>query len=415
MFCTNNSKTAWKGLRTITGFVKKSAMPEPDDVKAYSNELNNFYARFDNFDFHTEREELIEVLRRKNYVKITLSDSDVLESLNSIKVNKAVGPDKLCGKILKLCRTQLTPVFKMIFQWSLDNSRIPSVWKTSEIIPVPKSNLPKCVNDLRPVALTSIAMKCFEKVIKKELCSQVSNFQDVLQFAYSKNRCVQDATLTMIQHVQQFLDVTNTQSNSRYVKILFVDFSSAFNTIQPHVLMKKLIDMNVNSHLILWINDFLVNRVQYVKFSNTFSDCLITNTGAPQGCVLSPLLFTLYTSDCRSNNENCFLIKYADDSALVGLCKNSDDIYREEVVKFVKWCDNNYLELNVKKKIIIDFRMHCDEHECLVLKNEKVETVKEYKYLGTIIDDKLSFTSNVDMVYKKANTRMFYVRKLRHL
>lgn len=76
--------------------------------------------------------------------------------------------------------------------------------------------------------------------------------------------------------------------------------------------------MNVNRNLILWILDYLVNRTQLVSISNISSDVLATNTGAPQGCVLSPVLFTIYTNGCQSNDRNIMVMKYSDDNALVG-------------------------------------------------------------------------------------------------
>ncbi len=85
----------------------------------------------------------------------------------------------------------------------------------------------------------------------------------------------------------------------KHVRLLFVDFSSAFNTIQPHVLVKKLI-----SEFKL---DFLSDRIQRVRVNRTFSDTLITSTGSPQGCVLSPLLYILYTNDCVSRHTDRFI------------------------------------------------------------------------------------------------------------
>ena len=104
-----------------------------------------------------------------------------------------------------------------------------------------------------------------------------------------------------------------------FCRILFVDFSSAFNTINASILVKRLKDMNINSNLIAWIYDFLTDRTQYVKFQNCFSDSITTNTGSPQGCVLSPVLFTIYTNECQINLGNVKLIKFADDSCIQGL------------------------------------------------------------------------------------------------
>ena len=72
--------------------------------------------------------------------------------------------------------------------------------------------------------------------------------------------------------------------------------------------------MNVNSKLIKWIHSYLTMRTQYTKIKNVKSDIVTTNTGAPQGCVLAPLLFTLYTNDCRGKYPSCSIIEYADGS-----------------------------------------------------------------------------------------------------
>ena len=99
----------------------------------------------------------------------------------------------------------------------------------------------------------------------------------------------------------------------------------------------------LNKHCILWIAEFLTNRPQFVVLRTAgnkshVSSTTITNTGAPQGCVISPILYTiLYTSDCRSLHDNVPIIKYADDTSIQGLIKNQPDIesYKGVIDHFV--------------------------------------------------------------------------------
>ena len=77
----------------------------------------------------------------------------------------------------------------------MNKHQVPSSWKTAEIIPVPKKPKISCLNDLRPVALTSIAMKCMEKIVLNHILSCLSPVQDPFQFAYRANRSVEDAIL----------------------------------------------------------------------------------------------------------------------------------------------------------------------------------------------------------------------------
>ena len=185
------------------------------------------------------------------------------------------------------------------------------------------------MNDLRPVALTSIIFKCFEKLVLCELMKEVKPNLDPLQFAYKEKRNTEDALLFLLHNIYSHLDIGKT-----HVRVLLVDFSSAFNTIQPHIMYQKLTNLHVSSFLKNWIFEFLTQRSQFVDINNTFSQLLTTNTGAPQGCVLSPVLYTLYTNDFTVTHNNVHLLKFAVDSATVGLLSNSEQEYFNIVQSF---------------------------------------------------------------------------------
>ncbi|KAJ8358661.1 hypothetical protein SKAU_G00151860 [Synaphobranchus kaupii] len=98
-------------------------------------------------------------------------------------------------------------------------------------------------------------MKCFERLVLSQVQQSVQSIVDPLQFIYQQNRGVDDALLTLLHLVQSHLDTPRS-----YIRPVFVDFSSAFNTIQPHLMAKKLLKMNLNPHLILWVMSFLTDR-----------------------------------------------------------------------------------------------------------------------------------------------------------
>ena len=325
---------------------------------------------------------------------------------------KAAGPDRIKPSILKSCADQLAGIFCILFNMSFSESRIPSLWKTSCIVPIPKKSSVITMNDLRPVALTSSVMKVFERFVLRRLQFLVRDFLDPLQFAYRSKRNVDDAVLYVLNRMYAHLDKTNT-----CIRLMFFDFSSAFNTMQCHLLVQKLTGMNVDVRTVLWIFDYLTNRPQFVRLSKDIvSSTVYTNTGAPQGTVLSPFLFSLYTADCRNTHESCPIVKFADDTGLTGLITDDDDNnYRQEIDSFVEWCDDNYLELNVSKtnEMIIDFRKVKRVHDEIVIKGEVVERVSSYKYLGVVIDEKLSWRENTDHIVKKVHSRLYCLRKLR--
>jgi len=109
------------------------------------------------------------------------------------------------------------------------------------------------------------------------------------------------------------------ETAGNYAWILFIDFSSAFNTIQRHVIIDKVHKLQVPAALVHWVFNFLSNRPQCVRVGDIKSPVLVSNTGAPQGCVLSPFLYTLYTNDCRSVYPSTKFVRYSDDTAMLAL------------------------------------------------------------------------------------------------
>ncbi|KAL0150126.1 hypothetical protein M9458_054553 [Cirrhinus mrigala] len=185
--------------------------------------------------------------------------------------------------------------------------------KSTSIIPVPKKSPVSCLNDYRPIALTPIMMKCFER-------SNLPNTLDLLQFAYRPNRSTNDA------------------------------ISSTLHLALTHFKNK----------------DYYVRRL--------------------------PLLFTLQTHDCTAKFSSNHIIKFADDTTVVGLISNNDETpYREEVTQLVEWCGANNLSLNVNKtkEVVIDF-------------SSTVERVSSTKFLGVHITEDLTWTTKTTSLSKKA-------------
>ena len=221
-----------------------------------------------------------------------ITADQVRGELRKLRPKKAAGPDNVCSRLLKTCAAELGEPLQHVFNLSLQLGRVPTLWKTSCIVPVPKKTRPTELNDFRPVALTSHLMKTLERLLLRHLRPKVLHAQDPLQFAYRTGVGVEDAILYLLHRAHSHLD-----KGAGTVRILFLDFSSAFNTIQPLILQNKLSAMQVDPHLITWITNYLIDRPQFVRLKDTTSDILISSTGAPQGTVLAPLPFTLYTSD----------------------------------------------------------------------------------------------------------------------
>ena len=155
-------------------------------------------------------------------------------------------------RVLKACDEQLAYIFCIIFNACFSTNTVPTTWKTACIVPIPKRPVMLSMNDLRPVALTSAEMKVCEHVVLSKLETLVKDYLDPLQFAYRKNRSTDDAVLYSLENIYSHLEKTGST-----VRIMFFDFSSAFNTIEPHLLVQKLLNMKLPSSVISWIFDYL--------------------------------------------------------------------------------------------------------------------------------------------------------------
>ncbi|KAI3370921.1 hypothetical protein L3Q82_007431 [Scortum barcoo] len=223
-------------------------------------------------------------------------------------------------------------------------------------------------------------MKCFERLVMAHIKDCVDVTVDPHQYAYRKKRSTEDAISSVVHTA-----LTHLENKDSYVRLLFVDFTSAFNTIIPQTLVQKLTTLGLSSTLCNWVLDFLTDRPQSVRIHDVSSSSISLSTGSPQGCVLSPLLFTLLTHDCSAIHPSCLIVKFADDTAVVGRIANNDESdYRQEVEHLEGWCRQNNLCINVKKtnEMIVDFRRGRHLPSPLYIGGTAVEVVSSFRHIS---------------------------------
>lgn len=181
-------------------------------------------------------------------------------------------------------------VFTDIFKWSRSVCKVQACFKSAIIVPVHKNTNVYCLKDYRPVVLTSVIMKVFEKLVTNYLSSvMLDNFQ----FAYRENWFVEDSvslyTHSLLQHLE---------ANVTHACVLFIDFSSAFNNIVPARMQDNLLKMGVNRSLYNWIFDFLTNRSQGLKSTKLLPNSI----GAPQGLRSVASLYSLYSNNTEQTS-----------------------------------------------------------------------------------------------------------------
>ena len=406
-YLSSDPRRLWGGLRHITGYKGRNSS---DDQPAASlpDDLNTFYGRFE----ATNPLPSARLAEDQDDYTLSLTVADVRRELQRVNPRKSSGPDGVPGRVLRGCADQLAEVFTSIFNLSLHLSEVPTCFKQATIIPIPKKTSVTCLNDYRPVALTSTIMKCFERLVRTHICSTLPNTLDPFQFAYRPNRSTDDAIALATHATLSHLEKSNT-----YVRMLFVDYSSAFNTIVPAKLVPKLRGLGLKTPLCNWILDFLTSRPQVVRMGNHTSSSLTLSTGAPQGCVLSPLLYSLYTHDCVATHSSNIILKFADDTTILGLISNNDETaYRDEVRVLAEWCQDNNLSLNVckTKEMIVDFRkLQRGGQDPIHIEGAEVERVSNFKFLGVYIKDDLTWSMQAGSAVKTAQKRLYFLRRLK--
>mgnify|MGYP001795631533 FL=1 len=396
--CSRQSWTDLKSLLKMTKTTSKCHLP-PET-------LNTFYARFEKETTPPSLPPL------STNVAPQLTTEEVIKALCCVNIRKSTGPDNIPSRLLKLSAYALGEPLCKIFNDCITQGVFPDPWKMSTINPIPKVPGASEAKDFRPIALTPVISKVFERLIVKFFTPCLA---DKLQFAYQQHKSTEDALAYLLDVSTEHLD----RSSKHYARCLFIDFTSAFNTISPTILVDQLITTNLNPALINLVYDFLTNRKQQVRTALGISPPLSTNIGSPQGCVLSPLLFSIYVQHMpKPPSDNFHLVKYADDAVFIELLFDNDTSSMSDAACALSgWCNDNDLILNVSKTKEMYITNQRFDPPCTPLKinDACVESVQSFKYLGTIIDSKLKFQLNTDYVIEKARKRIYIMKKLSSL
>ena len=395
----SDTKSAWSGLKTLLKLNKKRAECSVDvDV------LNTFYARFETDDISIPDLPVFD--HNLNMFSVDM----VYNTLCHLDVSKSSGPDRLSARLLKTLADCLAQPLCTLFNNSLNSVTVPKIWKTADIIPLAKSKQATEARDFRPIALTPVIAKCLEKLIAPHIASSIT---DSTQFAYKRSRSTDDALSLMLDNITKHID----KSAKNYVRALFIDFSSAFNTIDTTRLVEKMAAKNINNNIINWTHSFLTSRQQRVRADDRTSSSITTSTGCPQGCVLSPILYSLYVED-MTVPDPFTIIKYADDTVILEyLSPHQSSELQTLLDNVTTWCDDNSLIVNSTKTKEVIFQNKRDDKTTtpVTIDDQQIEQVDEYKYLGTTVHKKLSFETNTNMLTDKAQKRLFIMKQLAYL
>ena len=234
-----------------------------------------------------------------------------------------------------------------------------------------------------------------------------------LQYGFRKRHSTNHALLNIIEQIRKCLD------NKTYACGVFVDLEKAFDTVNHSILLSKLDHYGIRGKSNIWMRSYLSNRSQYVSINGSPSPKLEVSCGVPQGSILGPLLFLIYINDMHNALQLCVVHHFADDTNL--LYSNKDPkiikkVMNNELKLLFEWLCANRLSLNVGKTEFIIFRppkrvLH--KRIILSLNRKNIYESPKIKYLGLILDSRLTWSHHINELSKKLNRAVGMLYKIR--
>ena len=407
---TKKSKEYWSQLKVLSGTEKTN---DSNLVGIDLDTLNKIFLRF-------ERSPDVDSVRiDPDFVSSPhLSKADVIQLLKRNSNKKSCGIDGIPPWVLKHYAYELCSPVTQLFNECLENLTVPSMWKKVVVTPLPKPSTKSTPLEKRyhPVGNNCSIFKTFEYF----LLDQINNFvpdHDETQFVYKKNISFGDAIQTLLTKIRTNLD----DKNQCVVRSLFLDYSSAFNTISRAQVLNI-----INEHSPAWfvylMKSIFTGIIQFVKNGKNISDSLPCDTGVIQGSVCSPTCFNLITRELTINDDEKLLIKFSDDQCLTFVLRSESDWQKyQETINFLsQWSDKNNLCLNPDKtqEIVFVNKNVCDTRiielsvRQVSLKGKTILLVSSVKYLGVTIDSDFNFLDHIETVYKRCFSLSYYGTKL---
>lgn len=338
---------------------------------------------------------------------------ELLASLDHLK-NSAPGPDNIPYAFLVNSGHITKKYFLDLINQFFDLGFVPEDWKKQIIFPLPKPGKdPLLSSSHRPIALSSCLLKILEHMIKKRLEWFVESKKILAksQFGFRKGMGTMDSLSILTT------DIRITLSRNEFLIGVFLDITSAYDSVILSLLRDKLSKLSLPQRLTHFICNFLMERSIEVSHNGSHSTPRLNWQGLPQGSVLSPLLYSLYTYDLEEAvSPFCSILQYADDIALYSSSRSVEVAtcnLNQALFYLGEWLAVHGLSLSVSKCSVVPFTRKRSFSPVEVAFNDQlIPVTNQVKFLGVILDSHLSGAPHIDFTAQKCQSNINILRCL---
>jgi Reverse transcriptase (RNA-dependent DNA polymerase)/Endonuclease-reverse transcriptase len=412
---TNTDQSLWTATRRILQY-KHSSSPilKEDNTWAKSNEekaeafalhLSNIFQPHPILDpSHVEQvNNTVNYPLQMSPPPSAFSPSDVEYAIKSLKDKKAPGYDLITPKILKHLPKKALLFLTYIYNAVLRSTHFPTVWKFSTIIMIPKPNKPTHLpSSYRPISLLPIMGKILEKLLLRRLLP-ILDSQNIIpnhQFGFRSHH-------SSVQQCHRVVDTISSSLESKhYCSTAFLDVEQAFDRVWHDGLLAKLKGFLPFTYYLI-LKSFLSDRSFQVSQSYSVSTIYPVGAGVPQGSILAPILYTIYTADLPTH-PSTILSTFADDTCI--LSPHSDPAIASHFLQVhlnsvAAWCHKWRIKLNPKKSSHITFTLRRSPSPPVFLNNNLLPSADIVRYLGLYLDKRLTWNPHTRLKRQETNRR----------
>ena len=424
-----NPRKFWRTINDISGIGKNKNSSRctkiiDENNKEYEKQeaadfLNDYYANIgpNLAKAHKEKweKEKCNIRTSSSFSFQWVTEFEVKLLIKEIKITKSSAIEGLSTRLLKDAFEVLSFELTYLYNSCLQFGIFPIDWGLSLITPIPKTTHRSTdPNNWRPISQICLPGKLLEKIIHNQLYHylEVNNILSSNQYGFRKGLSTSIAIFDVLKNLYE------NWNDQNFTGCIFIDFSRAFDTIDHHILAEKLDLYGLDNTSQKFMLEYMSCRKHNTTVDGRKSANAPVTYGTAQGSILGPLIFILYVNDIFTTiNQDNSIYMYADDTLILSKSDNVEEVTskaKETLGKIMRWCEVNKLTINYKKtKYMVVKHTKIPAEPCIEIGDVKISTVQQYEYLGVLLDDKLSMNEYADAVWKKANTKVGILAKIR--